>query len=76
MKDDLVIEKKIARYEEEVKWLQKKLKQSQDNLFCAKAELQELNAKIKFDEKKFWENRTQAYLEETKHIDKWHKRDN
>ena len=46
MKNDLVIEKKIARYEEEVEWLQKKLKQSQDNLFCAKAELQELDAKL------------------------------
>ena len=46
MKDDLLIEKKIARYEEEVEWLQKKLKQSQDNLFCAKAELQELDAKL------------------------------
>tara|TARA_R110002124_G_scaffold49727_1_gene145540 strand:+ start:1187 stop:1345 length:159 start_codon:yes stop_codon:yes gene_type:complete len=46
MKDDLLIENKIARYEEEVEWLQKKLKQSQDNLFCAKAELQELDAKL------------------------------
>ena len=46
MKDDLVLEKKITRYEEEVEWLQKKLKQSQDNLFCAKAELQELNDKL------------------------------
>tara|TARA_R110002153_G_scaffold59358_1_gene162192 strand:+ start:297 stop:437 length:141 start_codon:yes stop_codon:yes gene_type:complete len=46
MKNDLVIEKKIAKYEEEVEWLQKKLKQSQDNLFCAKAELQELNDKL------------------------------
>ena len=46
MKDDLVLEKKIARYEEEIEWLQKKLKQSQDNLFCAKAELQQLNDKL------------------------------
>jgi predicted RNase H-like nuclease (RuvC/YqgF family) len=46
MKDDLLIEKKIARYEEEIEWLQKKLKQSQDNLFCAKAELQKLNDKL------------------------------
>jgi|TARA_R110000868_G_scaffold2601_2_gene18661 hypothetical protein len=50
VKDNLVIEmmgkKKIARYEEEIEWLQKKLKQSQDNLFCAKAELQQLNDKL------------------------------
>ena len=24
-----------------------------------------------FNEKKFWEDRTKAYLEETKHIHKW-----
>ena len=51
MKDDLLIEKKIARYEEEIEWLQKKLKQSQDNLFCAKAELQQLDAKLFISEK-------------------------
>lgn len=28
---------------------------------------------MKFDEKKYWENRTQTYLEETKYIDKWKK---
>lgn len=26
---------------------------------------------MKLDEKKYWENRTQTYLEETKHLDKW-----
>lgn len=31
---------------------------------------------MRFDEKKHWENRTKAYLEETKHIDKWKKNDN
>ena len=41
MKDDLLIEKKIARYEEEIEWLQKKLKQSQDKLFCAKVEFEQ-----------------------------------
>ena len=50
VKDNLVIEmmgkKKIARYEEEIEWLQKKLKESQDKLFCAKAELQQLNDKL------------------------------
>ena len=51
MKDDLLIENKIARYEEEVEWLQKKLKQSQDNLFCAKAELQDLDAKLSISER-------------------------
>ena len=46
MKDDLLLKKKIARYEEKIEWLQMKLKQSQDNLFCAKAELQQLNDKL------------------------------
>jgi len=46
MRDDLLLKKKIARYEEEIEWLQKKLKESQDNLFCAKAELQQLNDKL------------------------------
>jgi len=26
---------------------------------------------MSFDEKKYWENRTDTYLVETKHIDKW-----
>lgn len=26
---------------------------------------------MKLDEKKYWENRTETYLEETKHLDKW-----
>jgi hypothetical protein len=55
MKDNLLIEmmgkQKIARYEERIEWLQKKLKQSQDNLFCAKAELQELDAKLSISER-------------------------
>ena len=29
------------------------------------------NPKKTFNEKKFWEDRTKAYLEETKHIHKW-----
>ena len=29
------------------------------------------NPKKPFNEKKFWEDRTKAYLEETKHIHKW-----
>ena len=51
MKDDLVLKSKIARYEEEVEWLQRKLKQSQDKLFCAKAELQQLDAKLSVSER-------------------------
>jgi len=26
---------------------------------------------MKLDEKKYWENRTQTYIEETKNLDKW-----
>lgn len=92
MKNQIKLEKEIAEYEEEIRSLQKKLKQSQDNLFCAKAELQQLDVKINFNmaaewiddifvdsnksfnEKEFWENRTQSYLQETKHIDKWKKK--
>jgi hypothetical protein len=32
--------------------------------------------KKKFNEKEFWEKRTKTYLEETKHIDEWYKKDN
>jgi hypothetical protein len=58
MKDDLVLQKKEreekiewllkkkAWHEEKIEWLQMKLKLSQDNLFCAKAELQQLNDKL------------------------------
>jgi len=41
MIDKLKLKKKIAKHEEEIEWLKQMLKQSEDNLFCAKAELQE-----------------------------------
>jgi hypothetical protein len=45
-------------------------KQQQDK------EMNKLDSEIKFNEKEFWENRTKTYIEETKHIDKWHKQIN
>ena len=33
--------------------------------------MDKLNNKTKFNEKEFWEKRTEMYLEETKHIGKW-----
>ncbi len=41
MIDKLKLKKKIAKHEEEIQWLKQMLKQSEDNLFCAKAELEE-----------------------------------
>jgi len=38
--------------------------------------MDKLNNKTKFNEKEFWEKRTKTYLQETKHIDKWNKKDN
>jgi|TARA_R110002167_G_scaffold359854_1_gene576843 hypothetical protein len=35
------LNKKIARYEEQLAWLEKMAKDTKDKLFCAKAELQE-----------------------------------
>ena len=35
------LKKKIAKHEEEIQWLKQMLKQSEDNLFCAKAEFEE-----------------------------------
>tara|TARA_R100000234_G_scaffold119336_1_gene101991 strand:+ start:565 stop:678 length:114 start_codon:yes stop_codon:yes gene_type:complete len=32
--------------------------------------------KTKFNEKEFWKKRTKTYLEETKSINKWLKKDN
>ena len=43
-------------------------KQQQDK------EMNKLDSEIKFNEKEFWENRTKTYIEETKHIDKWYKK--
>ena len=45
-------------------------KQQQDK------EMNKLDSEIKFNEKEFWEKRTKTYLEETKHIDEWYKKDN
>tara|TARA_R100001143_G_scaffold59758_1_gene58629 strand:- start:11 stop:172 length:162 start_codon:yes stop_codon:yes gene_type:complete len=41
MIDKLKLKKKIAKHEEEIEWLKQMLKRSEDNLFCAKAELEE-----------------------------------
>ena len=41
MTDVTKLKKKIAKHEEEIEWLKQMLKQSEDNLFCAKAELEE-----------------------------------
>ena len=38
MSKDLL--KKIAKYEEQLAWLNKMTKETEDNLFCAKADLQ------------------------------------
>ena len=38
--------------------------------------MDKVDNKKKFNEKEFWEKRTKTYLEETKHIDKWLKKDN
>tara|TARA_R100000544_G_scaffold31072_1_gene17316 strand:- start:240 stop:374 length:135 start_codon:yes stop_codon:yes gene_type:complete len=40
MSEELI--KKIAKYEEQITWLKEMLKEIEDNLFCAKAELEEL----------------------------------
>lgn len=40
MNEELI--KKIAKYEEQITWLKIMLKETEDNLFCAKAELEEL----------------------------------
>ena len=41
MTDVTKLKKKIAKHKEEIEWLKQMLKQSEDNLFCAKAELEE-----------------------------------
>ena len=41
MTDVTKLKKKIAKHEEEIEWLKQMLKRSEDNLFCAKAELEE-----------------------------------